>query len=247
MTASDPLFRFDQASKRYGALTALHPLSIDIADRQVTALLGPSGSGKTTILKLLAGLECPDDGRILWHGDPLVGDEAYRRRLGYVIQDGGLFPHLTARRNVDLVARYLKWPQDRREARIADLAELVQLPADRLDRYPDELSGGQRQRVGLMRALMLDPETLLLDEPFGALDPLIRYDLQQEVAAIIDRLDKAAVLVTHDLAEARLLADTIILIHEGRLVQAGRFDDLVERPADPFVSRFVQAQRGLAA
>ncbi|MGF1606965.1 MAG: ATP-binding cassette domain-containing protein [Rhodothalassiaceae bacterium] len=241
------MFELIGVVKRFGPFTALHPMTMRLPQEGVTALIGPSGSGKTSLLKLLAGLMQPDEGEIRFKGEALVPDESYRRRLGYVIQDGGLFPHLTAAANVALVARHLRWSRERRTARIDELAELVQLPRERLARYPSELSGGQRQRVGLMRALMLDPEVLLLDEPFGALDPLIRYDLQQEVQAIIARLNKSAILVTHDLAEARSLGNRIVLLNEGHIVQQGRFEDLVDRPAEPFVSRFVTAQRGLAA
>jgi osmoprotectant transport system ATP-binding protein len=165
-------------------------------------------------------------------------------RVGYVIQDGGLFPHLTARGNVTLMARYLG--QDRRAiaARVDKLAELTRFPADGLDRYPHQLSGGQRQRVGLMRALMLDPDALLLDEPLGALDPLIRADLQTELREVFRALDKTVVMVTHDLGEAAFFAHRVILLREGRIVQEGSPADLWRRPADPFVTRFVQAQRG---
>jgi osmoprotectant transport system ATP-binding protein len=161
-----------------------------------------------------------------------------------VIQDGGLFPHLTARGNVSLLARHLGWPAARIDARVADLAALTRLPADALDRAPHELSGGQRQRVALMRALMLDPAALLLDEPLGALDPLVRADLQAELRDLFRSLGKTVVLVTHDLGEATFLADHLVLLREGSIVQQGPPADLWRRPADPFVTRFVQAQRG---
>jgi osmoprotectant transport system ATP-binding protein len=160
-----------------------------------------------------------------------------------VIQDGGLFPHLTARENLSLPAQVAGWPMDRTAARIEELAALTLFPSDGLDRYPVQLSGGQRQRVGLMRALMLDPDVLLLDEPLGALDPLIRADLQKDLRVIFRELEKTVVLVTHDLAEAAYLADDIVLLNEGRVVQYGTFDDLKTRPGNPFVTRFVQAQR----
>ena len=169
---------------------------------------------------------------------------AVRLRTGYVIQDGGLFPHLTARGNVTLLARHLGWDRPRIEARVAELAELTRFPADGLDRHPRQLSGGQRQRVGLMRALMLDPAALLLDEPLGALDPLVRADLQTELRDIFRSLGKTVVLVTHDLGEATFFADRVVLLRDGRVVQEGSPADLWHRPADPFVTRFVQAQRG---
>src|SRR5262249_22018916 len=164
--------------------------------------------------------------------------------VGYVIQDGGLFPHLTARGNVTLMARYLGWDRARIAARVAGLADLTRFPADGLDRYPHQLSGGQRQRVGLMRALMLDPDALLLDEPLGALDPLVRADLQAELRDIFRRLGKTVVLVTHDLGEAAFFADRVVLLKAGRVVQEGGPGALWPRPGDAFVPRFVQAQRG---
>ena len=163
--------------------------------------------------------------------------------MGYVIQDGGLFPHLTARGNAALVARFLGWDAERIDGRLDELVELTHFPADGLDRYPAQLSGGQRQRVSLMRALMLDPDVLLMDEPLGALDPMIRRDLQGELRAIFRSLGKTVVMVTHDLGEAGYFGDTIVLIREGRIVQRGSFRDLLTAPADAFVTEFVNAQR----
>ena len=165
--------------------------------------------------------------------------------MGYVVQDGGLFPHLTALANVRLMARHLRWPEPRMRERVAELAELVQLPESALARPPADLSGGQKQRVALMRALMLDPELLFLDEPLGALDPLVRADLQDDLVAIFQRLGKSVVLVTHDLAEAALFGHVLVLLQDGRIVQRGALDELVTRPASPFVTRFVRAQRRL--
>jgi osmoprotectant transport system ATP-binding protein len=169
-----------------------------------------------------------------------------RLRTGYVIQDGGLFPHMTARGNLTLMARHLGWDRMRIDTRVRELTELTRFPADGLDRYPLELSGGQRQRVGLMRALMLNPDALLLDEPLGALDPLVRADLQTELRDIFRALGKTVVLVTHDLGEAAFFADRIALLRDGHIVQQGSAADLWHRPADPFVTRFVQAQWGPA-
>jgi osmoprotectant transport system ATP-binding protein len=167
-----------------------------------------------------------------------------RLRVGYVIQDGGLFPHLTARGNVTLMARHLGRDRDTTAARVAELTDLTRFPSDGLDRYPHELSGGQRQRVGLMRALMLNPDALLLDEPLGALDPLLRADLQAELRDIFRRLDKTVVLVTHDLAETTFFADRVVLLRAGQVVQEGSPADLWHHPADAFVTQFVRAQRG---
>lgn len=212
---------------------------------QTVALLGPSGCGKSTLIRLLIGLVKPDSGQVHVFGERLTdsSERQLRHRMGYVIQEGGLFPHLTARDNVALLARHLKWDESRIKERIVLLGDLVRLPADAIDRFPAELSGGQRQRVSLMRALMLDPEVLLLDEPMGALDPLIRADLQADLKTIFADLGKTVVIVTHDLAEAAFLAHEIVLMRDGRVIQRGTFEDLVHSPADPFVTRFVQAQR----
>lgn len=167
-----------------------------------------------------------------------------RRRMGYVIQEGGLFPHWTVRDNVTVMARFLKWPPERRARRFRELAELVHLDAGLFERYPVELSGGQRQRVSLMRALMLDPDLLLLDEPLGALDPMIRYELQKDLKAIFARLHKTVLLVTHDLAEAAWFGDLLVLLRRGRIAQQGSIREMVQAPADPFVKRFIHAQSG---
>jgi osmoprotectant transport system ATP-binding protein len=171
--------------------------------------------------------------------------QALRRRIGYVIQDGGLFPHLSARDNLALLPRWLGWNAARIDARAQELSALTHFPLDALARFPAELSGGQRQRVALMRALMLDPPALLLDEPFGALDPIVRHELQDELATIFAALDKTVILVTHDVAEAAFLAPRLILLRDGRIVQDGSLEDLRERPADAFVSDFLDAQRRL--
>jgi osmoprotectant transport system ATP-binding protein len=235
----------NNVSKRYGKFTALHPLDLALEARKTHVLIGPSGCGKSTLLKLIVGLAKSDSGSVVVTGEQLTGQNALalRRRVGYVIQDGGLFPHLTARENVALVARYLRWDRDRVESRLAELAGLTQFPPDGLDRFPAQLSGGQRQRLGLMRALMLEPEVLLLDEPLGALDPMIRSDLQSDLREIFRTLDKTVLLVTHDLHEAAYFADQIILLRDGRVVQRGTIDDLVEAPQNEFVTHFVNAQR----
>jgi osmoprotectant transport system ATP-binding protein len=162
--------------------------------------------------------------------------------MGYVVQDGGLYPHLTAFDNVALAAEAQRWPRPRIAARVGELAELAGLDGDMLRRHPRELSGGQRQRVGLMRALVLDPPILLLDEPLGALDPIVRAELQEQLGRLFARLAKTVVLVTHDIREAARLGHTITLLTAGRVVQHGTFADLAERPASPFVTQFLTAQ-----
>jgi osmoprotectant transport system ATP-binding protein len=165
--------------------------------------------------------------------------------MGYVIQEGGLFPHLTALGNLALLPGHLGWPPSRSRERAAELADLVRLPAGLLARFPAELSGGQRQRVALIRALMLDPPALLLDEPLGALDPIVRLELQDELARVFDELGKTVVLVTHDVAEAAWLASRLVLLHQGRVLQEGSFADLRRHPADDHVRRFLDSARGL--
>ena len=216
-----------------------------MAPKQTTVLLGRSGSGKSTLLRLLVGLIWPDSGQVLFQSTPLTRDNlrALRHRMGYVIQEGGLFPHLTALDNITLLGAHLRWSKPAIDDRLAELASLTRLPPDVLKRYPAQLSGGQRQRVSLMRALMLDPDVLLLDEPLAALDPMIRYDLQQDLKAIFQRLGKTVIMVTHDIGEAGFFGDLLVLLRDGRIVQQGSLEDLVHRPADEFVERFINAQR----
>jgi osmoprotectant transport system ATP-binding protein len=240
------MIRFGGVSVRFGSHFALAPLDLVLSSEQTAVLIGSSGSGKSTILRLIAGLIAPDAGAIHVEGTRvgLATLAALRLRMGYVIQEGGLFPHLTARANVELMARYLQRPPAERAARVAELAALARLPEDALERYPTQLSGGQRQRVSLMRALMLDPPVLLLDEPLGALDPMIRAELASELRDIFRTLRKTVVWVTHDLREAAYLADRVLLLRCGRVVQDGALIDLFERPAEPFVTQFVHAQTG---
>ena len=229
-------------SKRYGANTALHPTDLWFARGTTTVLIGPSGCGKSTLLRLIIRLLTPDAGEVKLNGT--IVSEAnvteFRHRIGYVIQEGGLFPHLTARGNVLLMGDHLK-----KAVRLEELCALTRFPREALDRYPAELSGGQRQRVSLMRALALSPELLLLDEPLGALDPLVRAALQKDLKEIFQRLNQTAILVTHDLAEAAYLGDDIVLLNEGRIVQRGTIADLRERPANAFVTEFINAQRSV--
>jgi osmoprotectant transport system ATP-binding protein len=239
------MIRLENVSKSYAGKGAVADVTLALNPETTTALIGPSGCGKSTLLRMILGLVAADSGNITI-GETAVTEKtrsSLRQRIGYVIQDGGLFPHLTAGGNVSLMARHLGWDRARLRSRLAELSELTQLPVDLLDRYPAQLSGGQRQRVGLMRGLMLDPQVLLLDEPLGALDPIIRTQLQEDLRGIFQRLKKTVLLVTHDMAEATFLGDQIVLMREGRIIQQGSSRDLVERPADPFVVQFIQAQR----
>ena len=236
-------------SKAFGDAPAVHGLDLSIDGGKTTVLIGPSGCGKSTLLRLIIGLLEPDGGQIRFNGTELRADkiDIVRRRVGYVIQEGGLFPHLTTRGNDLLMGRHLARDEKEMYARLSELCALTRIPESLLDRYPLELSGGQRQRVSLMRALMLSPELLLLDEPLGALDPLVRAALQKDLKEIFARLQQTVLLVTHDLAEAAYLGDQIVLMNEGRIVQQGSIADLRERPASNFVCDFINAQRGLVA
>src|SRR5262245_37701093 len=239
------MIELKSVSKSYGTAAALRPTDLAIPAGQTTVLIGPSGCGKSTLLRLMIGLIRPDAGAVHFNGTPITPENVrdIRHRMGYVVQDGGLFPHLTAKGNVTLMARYLAWEAKRIDSRLDELAALTQFPPDGADRYPAQVAGGQRQRGSLMRALMLDPMVLLLDEPLGALDPIIRSELQTDLRRIFQTLAKTVVLVTHDLSEAGFFGDHIVLLREGRIVQQGSLADLVDRPAEPFVTRFVNAQR----
>lgn len=238
------MIKLEHVSKSYGPSRVLEDVSLTMPQGCTTAVMGLSGSGKSTLLALVVGMETPDQGEVWIGADRMRPGSALtlRRRMGYVIQDGGLFPHLTAGRNIDLMARELSWLEARRRERVSELCALTRFPADALDRYPAELSGGQRQRVSLMRALMLDPPILLLDEPIGALDPITRAKLQEELKSIFQTLAKTVVIVTHDVSEAAFFGDTIMVLHQGRVLQQGRFRDLVDAPADVFVTDFIKAQ-----
>ena len=239
------MLELSQVSKRYGDTVALSATDLQVPGGETQVLIGPSGCGKSTLLRLINGLIQPDSGSISFDNTVITPDNVLqaRQRMGYVIQEGGLFPHLTIYDNVTVMARYLKRDPDWIGNRVTELAGLVRLPLEMMNRSPIELSGGQRQRVSLMRALMLDPELLLLDEPLGALDPMIRYELQQELKHIFDKLGKTVVMVTHDIAEAAYFSHSIVLMKEGRIVQTGTFKQLAQQPTDPFVEQFINAQR----
>ncbi len=235
----------ERASKSYQGREALRPITLTVPAERSLALIGPSGCGKSTLMRLVVGLIHPDGGQITVDGvtmTPATSREL-RLRMGYVIQDGGLFPHLTVAQNVTLMARQLRWEKGRMSERLTNLAQLVQLPRDLLTRYPAQLSGGQRQRVGIMRALMLDPKVILLDEPMGALDPIVRSHLQEDLKRIFQELKKTVLMVTHDMGEAAYLGDEIALMRDGAIIQIGPLNDLRQRPAEPFVSDFLKAQR----
>ena len=231
--------------KNFGERPALTDVTVRVPKGATHALIGSSGSGKTTLLRITLGLIPLDRGYVKINEQALstFTPIEWANRIGYVPQDGGLFPHLTARNNVALIASLRGWDQARIDARVVELARLVDLDASLLRQYPHELSGGQKQRVAIMRAALMDPDVMLLDEPMAALDPLIRRSLQQELKSIFQRLGKTVLLVTHDLGEAVYLSEGITLLHGGKVVQTGTYRDLIQAPADPFVTSFVNAQR----
>lgn len=223
----------------------LDSVSLQIDEGTSVALIGPSGCGKSTLLRIIMGLITPDSGSVQIGGEKLTKENKLqvRRKMGYVIQQGGLFPHLTSRENLTVVTRYLGWDRQREEERIRELCTLTSIRRSILSRKPENLSGGQAQRVSLMRALMLDPPVLLMDEPLGSIDPLVRFELQNDLQTIFKELRKTVLLVTHDLGEAGFLGDTIALMKSGIIAQQGSIEEILKHPANDFVERFVNAQR----
>ncbi len=240
-----PMIYLKNVSKTYGAIKALQAVELSIPEGMTTTLIGPSGSGKSTLLRLIIGLTYPEVGAVYFKNVQVLPDTvlSLRQEMGYVIQEGGLFPHLTAHDNVALMARYVGWTENKIQTRIEELSNLVQFPRDGLNRFPVQLSGGQRQRVSLMRALMFNPDVLLMDEPLGSLDPMIRSDLQTDLKTIFRTLRKTVVFVTHDISEAAFLGDIIVLLRDGQIIQGGTLEEMVRSPSDPFVTRFINAQR----
>ncbi|HSI48317.1 MAG TPA: ABC transporter ATP-binding protein [Ideonella sp.] len=236
------MIEFHGVSKFFGNAAAVRDLSLTIERGEFTVLIGGSGSGKSTTLKMINRLIEHDAGRILFQGQEIRSfrPEDIRRRMGYAIQSTGLFPHWTVAQNIATVPQLLKWPAARIAKRVSELLDLLGLPPDQYrGRYPHQLSGGQQQRVGVARALAADPEVLLMDEPFGALDPITRSALQQEMARIHRASGKTIVLVTHDIDEALGLATRIVLLDQGRIVQAGTPTELLRSPASDFVRDFL--------
>jgi osmoprotectant transport system ATP-binding protein len=240
----------EHVTKRYPGtgVVAVDDLSLHVPEGLTVALIGPSGCGKTTTMRMVNRLVDPTAGRILVNGEDVthVDPVVLRRHIGYVIQQVGLFPHMTIAQNVAAVPNLLGWDQARTIRRTQELLQLVGLnPAEMLERYPSQLSGGQRQRVGVARALAADPPVLLMDEPFGALDPIARTLLQAEFRQILRRVRKTVVLVTHDLDEATRLGDRIAIMKSGRIVQYDTPNAVLSHPADAFVENFVGIDRAL--
>lgn len=243
------MINFDQVSKLFQGKAAVDDLSLNIAAGEFTVLIGTSGSGKSTTLKMINRLIEHDKGKIYFAGEEIhkFKPQDLRRRMGYAIQSIGLFPHWTVEENIATVPQLLKWPRARIRDRVTELMELLHLdPALFRRRYPHQLSGGQQQRVGVARALAADPEVLLMDEPFGALDPVTRAALQAEVARIHQLSGRTIVLVTHDIDEALALADRVVLMDAGRVVQQGTPLEMLTRPANDFVRDFFgRSDRGI--
>lgn len=239
------MIRFEGVHKSYGSVHALRGVDITVNRGEFAVLIGPSGCGKTTALKMVNRLITPTKGRVLIDGyDVATLDEVeLRRNIGYVIQEIGLFPHMTIAENIALVPKLKKWPKSRRDERVDELLHLVGLdPAEYRNRYPRHLSGGQRQRVGVARALASDPPIILMDEPFGATDPITRKQLQKELVRIKQQVQKTILFVTHDISEAFVLADTICLLRDGKVVQHATPEEMVRHPADDFVTEFIGAE-----
>ena len=225
-------------TKRFGAFTALEDVSIEVAAGSLTALLGPSGGGKSTLLRVIAGLERPDAGRVLIEGEDMTRRPAQKREVGFVFQHYAAFKHMTVRENVAFGLRIRKRPRDEIRNRVNELLELVQLTG-LAERYPAQLSGGQRQRMALARALAVEPKVLLLDEPFGALDARVRKELRAWLRRLHDEVHVTTIFVTHDQEEAMELADQIVLMNAGHVEQVGGPRELYEEPANEFVMTFV--------
>jgi sulfate/thiosulfate transport system ATP-binding protein len=228
----------DSMSKRFGDFIALDDVSLEVRDGSLTALLGPSGGGKSTLLRVVAGLEQPDAGKVLIGGEDATYEPPQRRGVGFVFQHYAAFKHMTVRKNVAFGLAIRKRPRDEIDARVEELLRLVHLEGF-ANRYPAQLSGGQRQRMALARALAVQPRVLLLDEPFGALDATVRKELRAWLRRLHDEVHVTTVFVTHDQEEAMEVAEQIVVLNDGRIEQVGSPRDLYERPANEFVMRFI--------
>ena len=240
------MIKLESITKSYGELTAVKDLTLEVKEGEFVVLLGPSGCGKTTTLKMINRLIIPTSGRIYVEGQDIstVNPIELRRQIGYVIQRIGLLPHMTISDNIALVPRLKGWSKDKRIKRADELLDMVDLdPETYRDKYPHQLSGGERQRVGVARALAVDPPILLMDEPFGALDPITRVQLQDEFLKLEEQVKKTVVFVTHDMDEAVRLADRIVIMDDGQLHQYATPMEMLRHPADEFVAQFMGGDR----
>lgn len=244
------MLKFDHVTKVYeGGIKAVDDLTLEVEKGEFVVFIGPSGCGKTTTMKMINRLIEPSEGSISVEGENILEKDLVklRRSIGYVIQQIGLFPHMTIGENIALVPKLLKWPEDKRQARVEELLKLVDMSPEYAERYPHELSGGQQQRIGVLRALAADPPLILMDEPFGALDPITSDALQEEFKKLQKSLGKTIVFVTHDMDEALKLADRIVIMREGKPVQVGAPDEILRNPADDFVEEFIGKERLIQA
>ncbi|MDK2799855.1 MAG: osmoprotectant transport system ATP-binding protein [Clostridiales bacterium] len=240
------MVRFENVKKAYNDVTVIEDLNLHIKEGQLVVLIGPSGCGKTTTLKMINRIIEPTSGSIYIDGEDItkVNPVMLRRKIGYVIQQIGLFPNMTIAQNVEIIPKLLGWPADKRRKRTEELLHMVDMsPEQYADRYPSELSGGQQQRIGVLRALAAEPPLVLMDEPFGALDPITRESLQDEVKRLQKKLKKTIVFVTHDMDEALKIADVIVLMKDGKIVQAASPEELLSNPANDFVAQFIGKHR----
>jgi len=236
------MIKFEHVSKNYGHNTVLSDISFEIKQGEFAVLIGPSGCGKTTTLKIINRLIEPDKGKILIDGKDITKGNPVnlRRTIGYVIQQIGLFPNMTVEQNIAIVPKLLNYPKDKWQQIVRDLLELVDMPYDQnAHKYPSELSGGQQQRIGVLRALAASPPIVLMDEPFGALDPITRESLQDEVKRLQKKLKKTIVFVTHDMEEALRMADVIVFMNKGKIVQMASPEEMLQNPADPIIKSFM--------
>lgn len=240
------MLKIENVSKIYkGGKKAVKNISLDIKKGEFICFIGPSGCGKTTTMKMINRLIEPSEGKILINGENIMDKDPVelRRQIGYVIQQIGLFPHMTILENITLVPKLLKWNEQKKKERALELLQLVDMGPEYLERYPYELSGGQQQRIGVLRALASNPPLILMDEPFGALDPITRDALQEEFKNLQRTLDKTIVFVTHDMDEAIKLADRIVILKAGEIVQVGTPDEILRKPANEFVEEFIGKDR----
>ena len=240
------MIKFEDVSKSYKKKSVLKDVSFEIEDGEIVCLLGLSGCGKTTILKMINKLITPTEGKISINDDDIskINDIELRRKIGYVIQQTGLFPHMTVRENIELIPKLQKKDKEKINKKTYELLDMIGLEADEyLDLYPTQMSGGQQQRIGVARAFANDPDIILMDEPFSALDPITRNNLQDELLEIQSRVKKTIVFVTHDISEAIKLADRICLINEGRIQQYASPEDILKHPANDFVQNFIGKKR----
>lgn len=246
MAAKPPMVEFKNVSKIYpGGKVAVENINLRIERGEFVCFIGTSGGGKTTTLRMINGMLIPTGGDITVDGKNIhdIDPIELRRSIGYVIQNIGLMPHMTIRDNITLVPKLLKWPKEKRDARAKELIKMVELPEEFLDRYPSELSGGQQQRIGVIRALAADQQIILMDEPFGALDPLTREALQRLVKQLQQQMGRTIIMVTHDMDEAIRLADRIVIMDQGHIIQNASPDDVLTHPANEFVANLIGPER----